>query len=153
MHKSCLFALLCLLLFGIALPVNASSVDGDRAAIEAQINQWLDGYNTANIDKINNVFSPDLVFMTSGAAGTLDRATLARAYQAQFTKYRCHIVGITDEIRISGDMAYDRGHFTITLTPKAGGAEIRTAGSFLETWSKGTDGTWRVTRLANIEAQ
>jgi uncharacterized protein (TIGR02246 family) len=150
MLRTGLLALLCLLVLAPALPAAAAPGGTDRSAIERQIAQWLDGYNTSNIEKITSVFSPDLMFMTADA-GVLNRDTIAHVYEAQFSKYHCHIVGITDEIQVSGNMAYDRGHFTITLAPKAGGATVHTAGSFLETWRKDSDGTWRVTRLASLE--
>jgi len=55
-----------------------------------------------------------------------------------------------EEIRTMGDFAYDRGTFELTLTPKGGGGEARTATRrFIELWRKEADGKWRVLEVMN----
>lgn len=127
-----------------------AAAPSDQQAIETKIQHWLDGFNAGNIAPINDAFSDDLVYMTSGVKGTLTKAQIIGTLSGDFAKYKTHVEGITDEIRISGDMAYDRGHFTMTFAPKAGGNTITQSGEFLETWQKESDGQWRVTRLANL---
>lgn len=141
----------CALLFLVlANGAYAASADPDRAAIEKGIDQWLDGFNKADVQQMMNVFSGDLIYMTSGMAGSIGKQQITQSFTDQFAKYSGHIVGITDEIRVSGKLAFDRGHFTVTLTPKAGGAPLVVTGQFLETWGKEKDGQWRVQRLMNL---
>ena len=47
---------------------------------------------------------------------------------------------------VSGDLAYQRGTFTVEATPKAGGNKTRTSGTFLRIYRRQPDGSWRMTR-------
>ena len=42
----------------------------------------------------------------------------------------------TEEIDVSGDLAYQRGTFVVVSRPKAGGAESRITGNFLRIYRK-----------------
>jgi ketosteroid isomerase-like protein len=50
------------------------------------------------------------------------------------------------ETVISGDLAYQRGTFTVAATPKAGGNARHTQGTFLRIYRRQADGSWRMTR-------
>jgi ketosteroid isomerase-like protein len=121
----------------------------DVAMLEKRIDQWLDGYNKADSAQMMDVFSDDFTMEDASAPGSLDKTQTAHLYDGIFAKYDTRIEGITDEVRASGDMAFDRGHFTITLTPKAGGTTVVQKGRFLEVWER-KDGVWKVQRLMNI---
>ena len=129
-----------------ALATVSSGPAADVGALQKRIDQWLDGYNKADVPQMMDVFSDDFTLDTEGAPGVLDKAQSTRIYDGVFAKYDTHIVGITDELRASGDMAFDRGHYTITLTPKGGGTTVVHKGHFLEVWER-KQGVWQVQRL------
>jgi ketosteroid isomerase-like protein len=148
-------ALLCLPGPGIAGGTDAAVTSGpprDVAALEKRIDQWLDGYNRADVGRMMDVFGADFTDESVAMPTAADKAAVTRAFIALFAKYDTHIVGITDEIRASGDMAFDRGHYTQTFTPKAGGTTITQTGRFLEVWKR-EDGVWRVQHIMDIHDQ
>jgi ketosteroid isomerase-like protein len=49
------------------------------------------------------------------------------------------------EIEGQADLAYDRGTYSMTLTP-AGATPILDRGKYLTIWRKQADGTWKVVR-------
>ena len=49
------------------------------------------------------------------------------------------------EIQGQGDMAYDRGTYSMAVTP-AGAAPIEDHGKYLTIWRKQADGSWKVAR-------
>jgi ketosteroid isomerase-like protein len=124
----------------------------DVAALEKRIDQWLDGYNKADVRQMMDVFSADFTDESTGAGPAADKAQVTQTFTGLFAKYDTHIVAITDEIRASGDMAFDRGHYTQTFTPKAGGTTITQTGRFLEVWKR-EDGVWRVQHIMDIHDQ
>jgi ketosteroid isomerase-like protein len=132
-----------------SVPPASSGPAADVGALEKRIDQWLDGYNKADVEQMMDVFGNDFSMDMEGAPATLDKAEATHIYDGVFAKYDTHIQGITDEIRVSGDMAFDRGHYTQTLTPKAGGSTIVHKGHFMEVWER-QDGVWRVTRLMDM---
>ena len=46
----------------------------------------------------------------------------------------------------AGDLAYQRGTFTVAVTPKAGGETHNTSGNFLRIYRRQPDGSWRRVR-------
>jgi ketosteroid isomerase-like protein len=48
------------------------------------------------------------------------------------------------ETVIDGDLAYQRGTFTVEATPKAGGNKTRTSGTFLRIYRRQPDGSGAV---------
>ena len=150
-----LLALLCLPGPGIAGNPAVTLTSGpprEVAALEKRIAQWLDGYNRGDVKQMMDVFSSDFTDESNDVVPSVDKVQITRAFTSLFAKYDAHIVGITDEIRVSGDMAFDRGHYTQTFTSKAGGATIVQTGRFLEVWRR-EDGVWRVQRLMDIHDQ
>jgi ketosteroid isomerase-like protein len=50
------------------------------------------------------------------------------------------------ETVIDGDLAYQRGTFTVVASPKGGGASRTTHGNFLRIYRRRHDGSWWMTR-------
>jgi ketosteroid isomerase-like protein len=120
----------------------------DVAAIEKRIDQWLDGYNKADVAQMMDVFSDDFTDEDQDAP-IVDKTQVTQAFTGLFAKYDTRIEGITDEIRVSGDMAFDRGHYTTTFTPKAGGTSVTRNGRFLEVWKR-EGGMWKVQHIVTL---
>jgi ketosteroid isomerase-like protein len=52
-----------------------------------------------------------------------------------------------DEVELAGDdWAFERGTYTIVLTPKAGGTPIRDTGKYLTIYRRQTDHSWLMAR-------
>ena len=147
---------LVIALFGAGMLVSATAAvattdsPSGADAVQKRIDQWLDGYNQADVAKMMDVFA-DQGFTDSeeGAPAILDKADCTRIYTGVFAKYRTHIDGVTDALQVSGDMAYDMGHYTIELTPKEGGQTLTRKGHFLEVWHR-DDGVWHVEHIVGL---
>jgi ketosteroid isomerase-like protein len=50
------------------------------------------------------------------------------------------------ETVVDGNLAYQRGTFTVSATPKSGSAARTTHGNFLRIYRRQPDGSWRMTR-------
>ena len=50
-----------------------------------------------------------------------------------------------DEIEASGDLAFVKGRFVLTLTPRSGGSRTEVRRRFIEIWRR-ENGAWRVSR-------
>ena len=52
-----------------------------------------------------------------------------------------------DEVTLTGaDWAFERGTYTITLTPATGGAPVHDAGKYITTCERQADDTWVIAR-------
>jgi uncharacterized protein (TIGR02246 family) len=63
-----------------------------------------------------------------------------------FEHFERRITYTSAEVTVVGELAFDRGTFAFSVTPKAGGATTETTGKYL--WLlRRTDGAWKVTRM------
>jgi ketosteroid isomerase-like protein len=62
-------------------------------------------------------------------------------------EFECQMTDIGLELRIAGDMAFDRGRFVQTLTPKAAGRVLVTEGQYLRVFTRAPKGPWKVARV------
>ncbi len=138
-----------------ALTCAAVPADGagpDQAIIKARMGRWVDAYNQADVPGLLDVLSADYVQDTQGLPGSSDKRAVGRAFSHVFAKYQTHIVCVLDQVYASGGMGFDRGHYTITYTPKSGGKTIVEQGHYVEMWGL-EDGVWRVRYETDIPEQ
>ena len=57
-----------------------------------------------------------------------------------------NLISTTEEIIVSGDWAFDRGPYTVTFTPKAGGEPMRDSGRGMDFFKRQPDGSWKTYR-------
>jgi uncharacterized protein (TIGR02246 family) len=67
-------------------------------------------------------------------------AGMLAAFQAEFSL-------TPEEVRPAGDeWAFERGTYTITLTPRAGGDALRDVGKYITLYQRQADGAWLMAR-------
>jgi steroid delta-isomerase-like uncharacterized protein len=77
---------------------------------------------------------------------------LTNVIKGLFDQYDRHIVYASAEVRIIGDMAFDRGSFSFRVAPRSGGAASRETGKYLFLYSRVADGTWKIARsIVNLD--
>ena len=116
----------------------------DQKEIESAIAEFVKAYNAGDIVKVLEYYTDDLIKIRQGAPPETKSETAPRV-AAVFAKFRSRVDVVNDEIRTSGDMAYTRGSFRVTLTPKAGGESQVIERRYLEIWRK-EQGRWLVAR-------
>lgn len=122
----------------------------DQQAIEAAISEFVKAYNAGDLDKVQGYYGDDLIKIRNGAPAETKSDT-AQRIAAVFAKFHSRVDVVTDEIRTSGDMAYTRGSFRVTLTPKTGDEAQVIERRYLEIWRK-EHGRWLVVRtMDNID--
>ncbi|HSB09993.1 MAG TPA: DUF4440 domain-containing protein [Blastocatellia bacterium] len=122
----------------------------DQKAIESAIAEFVKAYNAGDIDGVLAYYADDLIKIRNGAAAETKSDT-ARRVAAVFEKFRSRVDVVNDEVRTSGDIAYTRGSFRVTLTPKTGGDSQVIERRYLEIWRK-ENGRWVVARtMDNVD--
>ncbi len=128
-------------------PVPQAAADV-RAHIE-QANARLEGwYRTGQIDSVASYFAVDARQMASGAPPVGREAI--RAFWSQATRAgEWNFTLATQEVSASGEMAAERGLYSVRYTPgptapKELSAPTSDHGRYLVLWRKGADGRWRI---------
>ena len=84
----------------------------------------------------------DLVSVRSEIIG---KENITKYFEPSFELFSVNVAVYGDtEIQISGDMAFSRGTYTLSLTPKEGGATTTFNGKWLDIEKRQTDGSWKI---------
>jgi len=121
-----------------------------RPDIEAANAAWLPGLRTRNAALIAAAYADSGLFIAADGAVTRGRAAVAQLYAARFPRLRAIRAGgvVEDGLTvISASCVVEWGHAWLEQDPATGtGPPVRTRGTYLTVWNRGTDGHWRITR-------
>jgi ketosteroid isomerase-like protein len=107
----------------------------DHEAIESAISEFVKAYNSGDITRVLAYYGDDLIKLRNGAR-LETKSDIARRVSEVFEKFYSRVDVSIDEIQISGDIAFTRGSFQVTLTPKAGGESQTIERRYLEVWQR-----------------
>ena len=133
--------LLAIVPLGVALIIascNQAPPPGNPKIIEDLSMAWNEALNTGDLDTLTMVYESDARIMppngktVRGAAGV--RAIFGALMDAGLTGEMA-----IEEITMQGNVAYKIGSYKLM-----GGDDVVDSGKFIETWSKGDDGKWRI---------
>lgn len=112
--------------------------------ITRAIDEFVNAYNNGDIDAVLACYGDDLVKLRQGAPPET-KPEVARRAAGVFDKFHTRVDVSNDEILIAGALAFTRGSFRVTLTPKADGETQTIDRRYLELWRK-ENGRWLVVR-------
>jgi len=119
--------------------------DADVKAIQDSEAQWNQEYAAKDNDKIVAHYADDAILMVPGTPSTSGkeaiRATLKEMVADPALSLKFHATKV--EVAKSGDVAYTQGTYTMTLTDPKTKQVIHDHGSYVTTYRKQPDGTWK----------
>jgi ketosteroid isomerase-like protein len=117
------------------------TVEGE---IKRAIDEFVNAYNSGDIDAVLACYGDDLVKLRQGAPPET-KPEVARRVAEVFKNFHSRVDVKNEEILVAGELAFTRGSFRVTLTPKAGGESQTINRRYLELWRK-ENGRWLVVR-------
>ena len=123
--------------------------EADLRQIESAIESFVIAYNAGDVDRLLSAYDTAFVDMPLGTetiSGSAAIVSTRERLEQTFANYTGRLEVDTQEIRVEGNLAFDRGVLTVTLTPRSGGERITVRRRFLEIWKKSSAGHWRVFR-------
>jgi uncharacterized protein (TIGR02246 family) len=92
-------------------------------------------------------FAPDAVQMPPNDPPNIGTDDIQAWSSGMLAALRAEFSLDIDEVELAGDdWAFERGTYTIALTPKAGGTPIHDAGKYLTIYRRQTDHSWLMAR-------
>ena len=129
-----------------AAPKPGPPTGDDVTKINALRDGFLAAFNAGDAAKIVESYTPDAIAMPSHHAMVSGRDAIL-AFNRDFFSQMSATMSLTpQETTVSWDLGYDRGTFSMTMTPKAGGAPMSDHGKYLVVLQRQSDGSWKVTR-------
>ena len=123
----------------------SGNTDADIAAVRAVEAQWNQDWAAHDIDKIMSHYADDAVLMVPFTPAATGRAAITEGNKPmaadpvtalKFTAARV-------EVAKSGDVAWTQGSYTLTLTDPQSKQVINDHGSYVTTYRKQPDGSWK----------
>jgi ketosteroid isomerase-like protein len=122
------------------------STAADEAAITEFNKRYLKAINDGDSATLASLTTPEHIMIAPGRPPIVGKEAndAANARVAQTTKIE--ETWSPQETFVSGDLAFQRGTFTVAATPKAGGNTTRVGGTFMRIYKRQANGEWRMVR-------
>ncbi|HET9810245.1 MAG TPA: nuclear transport factor 2 family protein [Sphingomicrobium sp.] len=142
-----------LILFVALMPVAVGAcrqqVKPDRAAIEQQLRdneaRWNRAYANHDARALAGLYADDAALANPGAPLVTGKDAIARETAAFAADPGLSVEFGADRVQVarSGDLAYTRGHYTMTMTDPSTGQPATSNGNYLTVWQRQRDGRWK----------
>ena len=145
---------LFLTLLGCTLLVEQSeSSDENSAAHKSDVQAILEFEQTVfdaqiagDFDAWLSSFTEDAIVMVPNLPALNGKQAIRQWNAPIFEQFHLHEESDKREIKVAGDWAYIRAHWTWTLTPKGGGEVVRDTGNSIWILHRQSDGSWKIFR-------
>jgi len=136
-----------LLAIGLFLAVCAAtyartSPAADRAAIDEIRRQIRDAENAGDVTVFGRYAADDVAVMPPKAGLILGREANLNAMRGFFEKFELHIDYSRSVVEVRGDLAIERGIYSQTIKPKAGGDAVASRGCYMWVYRRLPGGGW-----------
>ena len=130
-----------------APPAPAPPIVDDPASIAAigeARKAFMAAYEAGDAAAIGQLYMPNAVSEPNFQPTLEGRDAIAASVKNMFEQVSVKATLDAEETRTLGNVGLDRGHYTVTVTPKAGAPPTTSEGRYLVVYVKDTDGKWRV---------
>ncbi len=117
----------------------------DKAAVESVIEQFINAANANDPDLLLSFVCDDVEAIAPGEA-PVTGADAHQLYRSFFEPFHFAFESNTTELVVSGDWAFRRYAYDITLTPKDGSDVINMQGYGIHMFRRKGDGSWCVAK-------
>ena len=120
------------------------STEADVAAIKAEVEKFDVAWNSQDVEALLSLYSEDAVRMPPNEAEEVGKEAIRESFQRFFDEMISEGNSVTVDVRVAGDLAYARGTWLGTDTPKAGGESVQEDSKWLEVLQRQADGSWQI---------
>lgn len=128
-------------------PVNQASgnLDADLAAIRNTEVQMNRDWAAHDVDKIMAHYTDDAILVVSGAPAVVGKAAIQEGMKTMVVDPATDLKFTPTKVEVakSGDIAWTEGDYTLTMTDPQTKKTIDDHGSYVTTYRKSPDGTWK----------
>ena len=141
-----LISALATVMVGCAADERAVDVSADIAAINAVNEGLLEALNSGDWQQLNALTDDEYVYVVNGTP-TSGRANIDAGNRGFLEQWEDEEAWLPDETMIDGDLGFQRGSFTMRLSPRDGSGPARDlAGTYMHLYQRRQDGSWALTR-------
>ena len=124
----------------------AVDIEADVEAIKGMVDEWMALAIAGDFERlVSFYYAEDAVMMPANAPNREGREAILSDFKKENEKYDSSQLdsSITEDVRVSGDLAMVRGADTGINTPKGGGEPIKYNQKWVGIFERQPDGTWK----------
>ena len=151
MHKAIPLTIAAVAALGVSGCTKGAKAATDPAQIEqtirAQEAQWQKDYAAKDMNALASHYADDGEIADIGSPVVSNDVDRRKELQALITDPNLKLTFAADRVEVAqaGDIAYSRGHFSITTTDPKTNKPVDGQGSYLTVYKKQADGSWKAT--------
>jgi len=128
-----------------APPPPPDTHDADVKAISDNEVQWNQDYAAKDLDKVASHYADDAVLMTPGEPAMKGKQAIHDGLQGMLKDPALVLQFKTSMIEVakSGDVGYTQGSYEMTVTDSTTHKPLHDHGSYVTTYRKQADGSWK----------
>lgn len=127
-------------------PEAEATVEADLEAIGGLREVYAAAVNAGDVDRLTDSFTEDAVVMPPNEPVVTGYEAIESWFEANFEQFTTELRVSSDEVEVVDGWAFDRGTYTLTLTPKAEGEPTEDNGKYIDILQKQPDGSWKYAR-------
>lgn len=123
-----------------------NDVEADITAIKKIWKQYTFAAETGDLDLWISLWIDNGIQMPPDTPAVVGKEQIRARMKPLFDQLIIKIPITCEEVRVSGDLAFSRGTYTLSTTPKAGGETTKVSGKYLTIFARQADGSWKIAR-------
>ena len=123
-----------------------AAMAADRAAIDKVRSDYQSDFNSNDASAAGTHFTESAVSMPPNHEALIGRQAITDDMGAMFEGMSAELTISSEEVEVAGDWAFDRGTFTMKMTPKGDGEPMEDKGKYIVILEKQADGSWKLAR-------
>jgi uncharacterized protein (TIGR02246 family) len=119
--------------------------DADATAIKANETQWTQDWAAKDADKIAAHYADDAVLMVPGGPSTSGKDAILASLKAMVADPALSLTFAASKMEVakSSDVGWTQGSYQLTMTDPMSKQVIHDHGSYVTTYRKQADGSWK----------
>lgn len=121
----------------------APSTEADAEAIKGVNDHFLAGLNDGDLAACLAVVADDVVMLAPNHPTATGKAAVESWFRTIFDQFTIEETWSSEELVVAADWAFNRGTYSGTFTPKAGGEPVQEEGKYIWILHRQADGSWK----------
>ena len=126
--------------------VRSQATQADEAAIKGVHLRVTRAIKEKDAGSLLALFDSDLVVMPPNEPPIVGKAALRSWFLRLTDQFSIELDSSVEELKVSGDWAYERFSFRRTMTPTGGGEPTTARGKGIHVYRRQSDGSWKLAR-------
>lgn len=132
---------------------NTRSSTADEDSVRAFLTHVQQSFNSGDLDTFMQVFTEDTVQLAEGLPDTVGRPAVRKGYEQALADNDIKVEFHTQEIKVAGDLAYERGTYTLHIKRRSDGAHLADVTQrHIHVLRRQADGSWKTWRMMTNSA-